>query len=439
VTEVHVQLQEWQRIGPGTTVAVDGLNGFAFDSADDRACAERLSESGTLVLVERRDGLQIQARAHVGRLRLGRLTVTVTPKLGSAELLQLFQYAYGLRDVQRLGAAAYSTTGGLLQDLLIAQLNAEVRVLLERGVSRRYVPVDERLTSPRGQIDFRRLAQLGAQPDAGLPCRHHPRDTDHPLNRAVLAGLSLARRRAEDPRLALDVARLERAFGELANAQDLSAQLILEAERNLNRLVAPYASILRLIALLYGSQFLELEGEAKGEPLPGFLFDMNRFFQALILRFLEEHLPRTLAVQSERGLSGMMRYLPAENPRAAKAPTPRPDYAIRSGDQVVALLDAKYRDLWERSLPRDMLYQLSIYALSQPRGSTAAILYPTTDPSARQSRIEIRDPVSSTSEGFVAVRPVVLPHLLACLDDEGSGRAGARSELAARLAMGDTG
>ena len=53
------------------------------------------------------------------------------------------------------------------------------------------------------------------------------------------------------------------------------------------------------------------------------------------------------------------------------------DYAIKQDGRVMTLLDAKYRDLWERPLPRDMLYQLVVYAISQPTNPVASILYPT--------------------------------------------------------------
>jgi hypothetical protein len=48
----------------------------------------------------------------------------------------------------------------------------------------------------------------------------------------------------------------------------------------------------------------------------------------------------------------------------------------------------------------------------QPKGSTAAILYPISAPGAREALLEIRDPVSGGVRGYVALRPVVLPTLL---------------------------
>jgi 5-methylcytosine-specific restriction enzyme subunit McrC len=113
-------------------------------------------------------------------------------------------------------------------------------------------------------------------------------------------------------------------------------------------------------------------------------------------------------VKEEYALTEMMRYLPGLNPRHRRSPTPRPDFVVKKGDTVVRLLDAKYRDLWERELPRDMLYQLAMYALSQPQPSTATILFPTMNVDATAAVVEIRDPVRPAALGYVELRPVVL-------------------------------
>jgi 5-methylcytosine-specific restriction enzyme subunit McrC len=99
------------------------------------------------------------------------------------------------------------------------------------------------------------------------------------------------------------------------------------------------------------------------------------------------------------------------NPRRKRAPTPKPDYVFTKDGRVVAIADAKYRDLWEHDLGRDMLYQLTICALSQSDCSTATIFYPTANAGAREARIAINDPTSGARRGEVHLRPVSVQEL----------------------------
>jgi 5-methylcytosine-specific restriction enzyme subunit McrC len=60
-------------------------------------------------------------------------------------------------------------------------------------------------------------------------------------------------------------------------------------------------------------------------------------------------------------------------------------------------LDAKYRDIWERRLPPEWLYQLSVYALAAP-SQVSVLLYATMSAQAEDERIEIRQPVTWLSK-----------------------------------------
>lgn len=125
-----------------------------------------------------------------------------------------------------------------------------------------------------------------------------------------------------------------------------------------------------------------------------------------------------------------MAYLPGKNPRKRRAPVPRPDFAILKGGQVEVLLDAKYRDLWEQPLPREMLYQLAFYAFSQGRGGRAVILYPTMATAAHEAVIGLGE------RAQVVLRPVYLEVLAGALSQEPSVES-RRRELAQQLVFGE--
>jgi 5-methylcytosine-specific restriction enzyme subunit McrC len=145
-----------------------------------------------------------------------------------------------------------------------------------------------------------------------------------------------------------------------------------------------------------------------------------------------------VAVHGEYRLKGMFRYVPWQNPLARREPALRPDFAVLRGGRLLAVLDAKYRDLWETSLPREMLYQLALYALGREGGErTATILYPTADEDAREQSISIQEPVHGVPQARVVLRPVNLLRLEKLLR---AGRAtlSQRVELANKLVFGES-
>ncbi len=405
-----LRMREWQTLDPQREPQ---LAGYAFQEPVARDSAHQISQAGQVLFSELREGLEIQTRQYVGSLQLGDLRLTILPKISGLPLLNLLRYTYHLRNFDFFQPLEFGAEINEFQDILIQQLAHEAAELLERGLHRRYERVAENMVSPRGRIDFRAFTRQGGLRDETLPCAHFVRLEDNLLNRCLLAGLLLAVRLTGNLGLRAELRQSMRVLSQSVSQIRLTSQIVGQVQISISRLSRAYQPSLQLIQLLLEGQGVSLEEEHPQARLPGFLFDMNRFFQALLDRFLRDNL-EGYTLRSEYQLRRMLDYHPQHNPYAWQAPKPRPDFAILSGQRVVALLDAKYRDIGLRGLPREMLYQLAFYAFSQEQPRQATILYPTiTD--ERETWLDVLHPVSENFMARVIMRPVNLLKLEALI------------------------
>lgn len=426
-----VTMFEWQTREPTGCEQLAGLR--IADSVASKGVMDTLAESRLLELTELRSGLKIRAFSHVGRIQVADLSVTVLPKLRGSSLLGLLRYAYGFRRLNLISSTSHFNEPCGFEDLLVHQLNAEVQELLSRGLQRSYIACSEPLESPRGRIDIQQLAQQGGRATATLPCRHYPRVEDTLLNAVLVAGLNLAGSVASNVELRRESRRLAGQIEEQVSTVRLNRAVMSQVERQMTRLTKAYQPAMSIIRLLVESQGIALEGETATNRMPGYLFDMNAFFQALLSRFLRENLPG-YSVIDEHSLKGMMRYNPNFSPKR-RSPTPRPDFVIKKGNRICSILDAKYRDIWDKDLPRHMLYQLVVYAVSHRDQPRSTILYPTYQPGARETRIEVTDPIYGSVIGEVRMCPVNLEELESLVNDSTDQGRREREEYAFELAQ----
>ena len=430
---LHLQIREWEQITYAENAALAGLS-FGGD-VESRGLAERLGAAGILEVVELRQGLSIRSTSYVGRIQLGDLQITIKPKIKHNVLLTLFRYAYRLGDLHRTTSSELDTDSGTFQDILIEQLITEVTKLISRGLHRQYQRVEGSLAVSNGRIDMQKIARRGGMNSGDVPVTHHPRLEDNSINQVLLAGINLATSLTTDIALQSRLRRLVTRLSAGISPATLDFGSLTGIRHRLNRLTAHYEPGITLIELLMLSTGITLEAASRQAALPGFLFDMNSFFERLLYRFLKENLPN-YTVHDQYRLTGMMAYNPEHNPQRRRSPTPRPDFVISDGERRIGILDAKYRDLWEQSLPRDMLYQLAIYALSQGWNGRSTILYPCVNSNSVPQVIEINEAFAKANKAHIILTPVNLNRLSELLQDENTSAHKKRAAYAESLVLG---
>lgn len=432
---ISIELEEWQKTSFDTHKQLKDAQ-LSEDTLTQRLAHELSGESPgqkqRLVVTQLRQGLMLETTSFVGRIALGDLQVTICPKIKMLPLLHLLQYAYELRQLDLYDFTAFEVESFTFQDILIYQLERETRDLLTRGLHRTYTRREEFLSTPRGRISIQDLARQGGIVRAALPCVYYTRLENNLLNQVLLAGIRLGIRLTNSEALRTRLQNLAHFHLTEISPVKLTQHILKRARRDMSRLTSTYTSTITLIEMLAASEGISIAGDQTEMLLPGFLFDMNLFFQELIQRFLKEHLPE-YQVFSQYEITNMLTY--SENPRQKRPPELRPDYVVQQRGKVVAILDAKYRDLWEHDLPSHMLYQLIMYSLSHSGCNHATILYPTTYSQAKEARIEAR--ISVQKPTSVILRPVDLFRLEKLVVNRGrTSNDGERTEFAQWLAFG---
>ena len=267
------------------------------------------------------EGLEINSTSFVGRVDIGGIRVAIRPKLPAMPLGRLLRYAYGLRDVTTVEETISPTEQRSFHDLLIALLATEVEELLHRGLARRYVPLLGKLESPRGQILIDWVVREGGVREARLPCRHVERRSDWHLNQVLRAGLDMSRLMTTDRMLQRRVHQLSDMFGDVSRLARLHTADIDLAERQLTRLTDASRSALAIIRLLHDSLGTAFDAAPSSSAIPGFLFDMNVFFQRLISRFLHDNLTKW-RVADEWAIRNLFVLSADANPRQRRTPAP---------------------------------------------------------------------------------------------------------------------
>ena len=352
----------------------------------------------------------IRTRSYVGSILLENLLIQVKPKISDIKLMKLLSFTFNLDKIKPNTFSLYNSKRDGFLELLLLQLINQVERILNRGLYKDYKEKQEDLKSPRGKIDFQRYTRRFFINKDSISCNYYLRLNNNIFNQILLSGMNRAAFLTQNLRIRFTLLELVKIFKENVKFIECSAVFINKALNNITRLTENYRSAITLIKIIETPPTFIDKKEEKTMKMYGFFFDMNIFFQNLLLKFFIETLGQD-CVKSELSIKNMYRFI--TNPYGKKNPKLRPDYLILDEEKNQIILDAKYKDLSKKSLPSKWLYQLSMYALSGSfspnQVNRSIILYTTNDIYAKDAEIQINKPnlEKKGQKAYVIIRPVM--------------------------------
>lgn len=319
---------------------------------------------------------------------------------------------------KRVGHADLGQQRNHLLDVFIKDFCDQVKVALRGGAIARYSEKTENLNAIRGRLELTQHVRANAFDRSRLLCRFDERNVDNAYNRALKSVLRMLHGRAMSARTRAIVASSLHRFDDVAdvqiNARNLDA---LRLDRTLTHWQPAFRSASRLLAGLFPDV---RAGDASGSAL---LFNMERLFETVlglrIRRECRQNAARCLSVDLQGPTANL----------ATSGFQLRPDITVIDGNDVLAILDAKWKRL-EIDKPNSGVssadaYQMNAYA-DRYRCNRIALVYPATadrppghvtdfvlmtgsQPVLDVIAIDVRDLAfgSGVPEGFDAIIPYV--------------------------------
>lgn len=271
---------------------------------------------------------------------------------------------------KRVGDAGLGQQHSHLLDIFIEDFCSQVKSALRGGAIARYSERTENLNAIRGRIELTEHLRANAFDRSHLLCRFDERSIDNPYNQALKGVLRILLGFALGPRTRAMVAAFLHRFGEVSNRRVTARHVdALRLDRTIRHWEPVFARARWLLSGLYPDV---RTGDAAGSAL---LFNMEKLFETVLgLRIrhaCQVHGGGRLSV----GLQGPMKNF------ATAGFQLRPDITIQSGDESVAILDAKWKRLNigepNSGVSSGDAYQMNAYA-GRYRCNRLALIYPAS-------------------------------------------------------------
>jgi 5-methylcytosine-specific restriction enzyme subunit McrC len=313
-----------------------------------------------------------------GVLQTKQLAIEILPKIDygsdSSEdmrgLLVAMLARAGEFGAKRVGDADLGQQHSHLLDVFIEDFCDQVKSALRGGAISRYSERTENLNAIRGRLELTEHLRTNAFDRSRLLCRFDERSIDNPYNQALKAVLRILLGLALSPRTRAIVAAFLHRFDEVTDrrvrARDVGA---LRFDRTIRHWEPVFARARWLLTGLYPDVRI---GDAAGSAL---LFNMEKLFETVLGLRIRHACQVQAGARLTVGLQSPVKNL------ATAGFQLRPDITVQSGDECVAIFDAKWKhlDLAEPNsgVSSGDAYQMNAYA-SRYRCKRLALVYPAS-------------------------------------------------------------
>jgi len=333
--------------------------------------------------------LKFKSDSRVGAIELRQLRVQVRPRLSVTQFSTLLRYALGGQvKATRLRASSDVVWGNGFENALCTVLCDEIKEILRIGLSRKYMERQSATEVLRGRpIWHQNFPWLGSKARE-IHCRYHRLTYDNLDNQLILEGLVHAVAIGKKEAKASALQHLH-SFRELAGRTNPSPTDFDSAVKLYNRLNEHYRVAHGLSKMFIFGLRPESFFEAGSQKIFGVVLDMALLFEMFVQRLLEDTLkPGGFLIKSQSPDRGAL--LDGEDRIYS---TVRPDFLVCRDNQVVAVIDAKYKDYWpatpdgsrpQRKMANEDIYQLffyqqriqRLYNLAKPPAAIIAAPFP---------------------------------------------------------------
>ncbi len=328
----------------------------------------------------------LRARGVVGVLAAEGATLEILPKIDitteggiperHAAIRQRLVHMLAVALDIRLDAGAFTRLDWQRDTLL----EIVIRIFAERltdavrlGMPRRYVGHEDDLPTLRGSLDVIRQFTSHAVNPSRLACRFDQFSEDIPLNQIMKAVVSRLSRLARSTR---NQRRLRELAFVYAETTDVPVSALPWDQVILDRANNRWHDLFRLAQLLLMQRFqTTTSGDSRGFSL---LFEMNTLFEEYVGRLVRRAVGGT---EFSVSLQGGRRYCLTETATQRELFQTKPDILIRRGEDVVHVIDTKWKRLASRmddakqGVSQSDVYQMMAYGQLY-RVPRLTLLYP---------------------------------------------------------------